>query len=116
MCTDGYRHHDPQLPVTDVDGLAQYQQVLGVFFEAFPDIQIEMHDVFAAAGSVAARWTFSGTHTGALGKMPATGKGVSVMAIIIAHVDHGKLAEAWVVYDCLGMLQQLGAITAPAGG
>ena len=76
VCTDGYRHHDPQLPVTDIDGLAQYQQVLGGFFEAFPDIQIEMHDVFAAAGGVAARWTFSGTHTGALGEMPAPTRGL----------------------------------------
>lgn len=34
--TDDYAHHDPQLPVTHIYGLAQYQEMPSGFFEAFP--------------------------------------------------------------------------------
>ena len=115
-CTDDYAHHDPQLPVTHIDGLAQYQEVLGGFFEAFPDIRVEIHDVVAAGDRVAARWSFSGTHTGPLGELPATNKAVTVDSMIISRVAGGKLAESWVVYDCMGMMQQLGVVPGPDGG
>ena len=115
VCAEGYRHHDPQLPVTDIEGLAQYQEVLGGFFQAFPDIRIEIQDIFAAGDRVAARWTFGGTNTGALGEMPATNRSVKVNSMIISRVEDGKLAESWVVYDCMGMMQQLGVVPGPEG-
>ena len=34
------------------------------FFNAFPDIQIETQDIFAADDKVAVRFRFTGTHTG----------------------------------------------------
>ena len=116
VCTDDYRHHDPQLPVAHIESLAQYQEVLGGFFQAFPDIRIDIHDIFAAGTRVAARWTFGGTHTGPLGELPATARSVAVNALIISRAEGSKIAESWVVYDCMGMMQQLGVVPGPEGG
>ncbi len=116
VCPDDYAHHDPQLPVTHIDSLSQYQEVLGGFFEGFPDIRVDIHDVFGAGDRVAARWSFSGSHTGALGELPATNKTVTVNALIISRIAGGKMAESWVVYDCMGMMQQLGVVPGPEGG
>jgi predicted ester cyclase len=44
----------------------------------------------------------------------ATGNAVGVEAITVHRVADGKLAEEWTVWDALGLLQQVGAIPAPA--
>ena len=113
VCDEDYQHHDPQLPVTDISSLAQYQEVLGGFIAAFPDLNVEIHDVVASGGRVAARWTFAGTNSANLGEMPATNKSVAVDALIISHISGGKISESWVVYDCMGMMQQLGVVPGP---
>jgi steroid delta-isomerase-like uncharacterized protein len=112
LCSRDYAHHDPALPGKDIRGLDTYLQTISVFFTAFPDLHINVEDVIAEGDKVAARWTWSGTHKGELMGMPATGKRVSVNAMSIHRVAGGKLAEGWVVFDALGMLQQLGAVPA----
>jgi predicted ester cyclase len=44
--------------------------------------------------------------------MPPTGKQVTGSGISIHRIADGKIAEAWVNFDTLGMLQQLGVIPA----
>jgi predicted ester cyclase len=44
----------------------------------------------------------------------ATGKPISVEAISIFRIADGKIAEEWTVWDALGLLQQVGAVLAPA--
>lgn len=60
VCADDYSHNDPQFPVPNIDDLAQYQEVIGRFFQAIPDLKVVDHDIFAACDGVAARLTFSG--------------------------------------------------------
>jgi predicted ester cyclase len=43
-----------------------------------------------------------------------TGKSIEVEAISVHRIADGKIAEDWTVWDALGMLQQLGAVPAPA--
>jgi predicted ester cyclase len=63
---------------------------------------------------VAKRWTFRGTHTGDYMGLPATGRQVVMAGITIYQVVGGQVRETWWNYDALGMMQQLGAIPAPA--
>ena len=58
------------------------------------------------------RLTFGGTHQGTFQGMPPTGKQVTGSGISIHRIANGKIAEAWVNFDTLGMLQQLGVIPA----
>jgi predicted ester cyclase len=54
------------------------------------------------------RWTSRGTHEGELMGIAPTGKRIDVTAVGIWRVSEGKIAEAWLVFDALGMMQQLG--------
>jgi predicted ester cyclase len=74
-----------------------------------------MEQVVAEGDRVAGRFSLQGTHTGTLLGIPATGKRVSAGVMVIARFDaRGKWVEDWAVWDQLGLLQQLGAVPAPA--
>ena len=47
-------------------------------------------------------------------EMPPSGKKVAVPGLQIDRFSGGKIVEEWTYFDLLGMLQQLGAIPAPA--
>ncbi len=42
-----------------------------------------------------------------------TGNRVEITGITISRIEGGKIAEDWINYDALGMMQQVGAIPAP---
>ena len=48
--------------------------------------------------------------SGATHGIPPTGKQGTVTGIGIARFEGGKIVEAWVELDALGMMQQLGVI------
>lgn len=81
---------------------------------AFPDITFTIEDQIAEGDMVATRWTATGTHEGDLMGVPPTGKQVTVTGITIQRFADGKVAEGWTSLDTLGMLQQVGAVPAPA--
>ena len=53
-------------------------------------------------------------HRADLMGIPATGRGIAVDAISIMRVEGGRIAERWCTWDTLGLLQQIGAVPAPA--
>ena len=56
------------------------------------------------------RWTARGTHQGELLGITPTGKKFSITGISFLRIANGKIAEQWVNWDTLGLLQQLGAV------
>lgn len=92
-------YHDPARPhVTD---LASYKQwAAEECFGAFPGFRMPVEDMIAEADTVAARWTFTGTHI-------ALGRPVTQTGITIARVADGKIVEAWCACDMLGTIVQL---------
>ena len=98
-----------------VDDAATLGAFFAGFWEAVPDAQIAIGDAFAAGDQVAARMTITGTHQGELMGVPASNRPISVEVITILRFDgDGRIAERWNVADFLSMLQQIGAIPAPA--
>jgi steroid delta-isomerase-like uncharacterized protein len=94
-------------------GPAGIKQIIGGFRSAFPDTRMTIKDQIAEGDRVATRYTFQGTHLGDLMGIPPSGKAASMTGITIARVANGKMTEGWVVYDLLGLMQQIGAIPAP---
>jgi steroid delta-isomerase-like uncharacterized protein len=91
------------------------KQLFRMYRAAFPDLRMEAEDVLVSGDKVVARVRATGTHEGELMGMPATGRRVDVQLIdIIRFRDDGLAREHWGVLDALGMMQQLGAIPAPA--
>lgn len=91
------------------------KQMLRMYRAAFPDLRMEADDVLMSGDKVVARVRATGTHQGEFMGMPATGKSVDVQLIdIIRFGDDGLAREHWGILDALGIMQQLGAIPAPA--
>ena len=85
-----------------------------MYLAAFPDLRMDPVDVLPSGDKVVARVKATGTNTGELMGMPATGKSVDVQLIdIMRFGDDGLVHEHWGVFDAMAMMQQLGVI--PAG-
>ena len=108
-----FHFHSPINPPSEV-GQEGYRKVLKGFATAFPDNHATIEPVVVSEGNfIVNRWLFEGTHLGPLGKIPPTGKRISVQGLDITRIENGKVAETWVYADNLGMLMQLGIVTLP---
>ena len=106
-----YVHHDPAAPhVSDRDGLAASVRA---FRAGCPDLQITIDDLLAEGDTVTKRWTLHATHTGDLYGIPPTGKRITVSGLELYRFANGKIAECWLGYDNLSLMQQLGVIPTP---
>ncbi|HEX2111581.1 MAG TPA: ester cyclase [Gaiellaceae bacterium] len=83
---------------------------LGGFLSAFPDSQVTIDDMIAEGDRVVTKKTFTGTQTGDLPGIPASGNSVSIQYVDILRLRDGKIIEHWLCMDQLSFLQQLGAI------
>lgn len=108
-----YVGHDPSLP-EDARGPEGVRELIAGYRAAFPDIRVTVEDQIAEGDMVVTRWAATGTHQGELMGMPATGKQGTVTGITIDRIADGKIVESWDNWDTLGLMQQLGAIPAPA--
>jgi predicted ester cyclase len=78
--------------------------------DAFPDLKVETLAVVAEGDEVWMHSVMTGTHTGELMGIPATGKSVSLAMFDRVKVSDGKAVEHWGVSDDLGMMTQLGVV------
>jgi steroid delta-isomerase-like uncharacterized protein len=84
-------------------------------FETFPDARESLEDLLAEGDRVAARHRFRGTQLGAMGPYPPTGRVMTADYLAIYRVEDGRIAEAWVEWDNLSGLVQLGHYRPPQG-
>ncbi len=110
-----YVNHDPSLPDFGT-GPKVANQAVRLYREAFPDARITVEDQVAEGDKVATRWSARGTHQGELLGVAPTGNQVEITGISISRIEDGKIAEDWINYDALGMMQQIGAIPSPEQG
>ena len=79
-----------------------------------PDLDITLDALVAEGDLVVKRWTSRGTHSGDYMGFPPSGKRVVMAGVTIYRIGAGQVRETWWNYDALGLMQQLGAIPAPA--
>jgi steroid delta-isomerase-like uncharacterized protein len=101
---------------TEERGLDGYRALAERLRISFPDLHFTLDDLIASGDRVIVRWTMQATHDGPLANVPATGKRIQQKAIVIYRFEDGKIAEGWAQMDRLGVLQQVGAAPAAAGG
>lgn len=106
-----YVHHDPASPqVRDLEGL---KEALRAFRAGCPDLHITTDELVAEGDKVLKRWTYHATHTGNLSGLPPTGKRIMMTGLELFRLANGKIAESWLAYDNLSLMQQLGIIPVP---
>ena len=101
------------MPNQDVRGVEGTKALANAFRTAFPDLRISHEDAVAAGNRVAIRWTATGTHRGDFNGVAPTGKQISLRGIDFYRIEDGKIAEAWIDYNVLEILQQMGAVPPP---
>ncbi len=74
---------------------------------------MSIDDLLIDGDRFASRTTVTGTHTGDLMGMPATGRRISVGAVDMGRIEDGRAKERWGGLDMYSMLTQLGVIPAP---
>ena len=81
-------------------------------FTAFPDLKAQVTDlvVDASTGTVAVRWSATGTHNRPyLGAAP-TGRSIRFKGIEIIRIRNNRINERWGEWDGIELLQQLGRL------
>jgi steroid delta-isomerase-like uncharacterized protein len=94
----------------DFMGLEGFKAVASMYLAAFPNLHFNIDDMVAEGDMVGIRWSNTGTHQGELMGIPATGASIVGAGISIHRISNGKIQEAWLFADDLGILQQLGAM------
>jgi steroid delta-isomerase-like uncharacterized protein len=103
--------HGPTFSGSSIGPEAYKRQVL-LFLAGYPDLHWTIEDTIAENDKVVACWTISGTHRGEYMEIPATNKKVSIDGITIHHIAGGKIMDSYSNWDVLGMMQQLGVVSA----
>jgi steroid delta-isomerase-like uncharacterized protein len=107
-------NHDPQQPPDVPSGPQGLKATVTMLRSAFPDDHHTIEDLVAEGDKVVVRTTLTGTHQGSFLGLAPTGKHITNTSIHIFRIASGKIVEVWANRDDLGVLQQLGAIPAPA--
>jgi predicted ester cyclase len=94
-------------------GVEPFKQQITTFRAAFPDLHVTIEDLIIDGDRFASRTTVTGTHTGDLMGMPATGKQINVGTVDMGRIEGGQAKERWGGLDMYALLTQLGVIPAP---
>jgi steroid delta-isomerase-like uncharacterized protein len=100
-------NHDPATPHFG-KGPDGERQIVTLYRNAFPDLQFTIERIIDVGDFVAVRFRATATHKGALRGITATNKAIKVEGEAIYRISSGKVAESWVYWDALGLMQQLG--------
>jgi steroid delta-isomerase-like uncharacterized protein len=105
--------HDNHLLDSGV-GPETYKRMVTRYIAAFPDLRFAVEDMICENDKLVVSWIVSGTHQGEFRGIPPTNRKISVDGITINHIANGKIMDSYVSWDALGMMQQLGAVSASA--
>lgn len=115
LAPDYRRHSQATLDMPEIEGPDQMLAFLTATFSAIPDWHEKIELMIAEGDKVALITRGTGTQTGAMGDIPATGRKIEVMNYIIHRIENGRVAETWIGWDNLSVLMQLGVFPPPGG-
>ena len=104
-----YEHHDASTPDFG-RGPDSEKKRATLYRTAFPDVQLTIEDIIAEGETVMTRWSCRGTHKGDLNGIAPTGKQFNISGVTVVRLTNGKMAEGYVNWDALGLMQQLGVV------
>ena len=104
-----YAHHDPASPDFG-KGSKAIKQTVALYRNAFSDLQFTVEHMIEADQFVTTRFSSRGTHKGDFRGIPPTSRSIQVEGIVIHRISGGRIVEGWVVWDALGLMQQLGVV------
>jgi steroid delta-isomerase-like uncharacterized protein len=113
LVTDDVVDHEEGMP-GQPEGKDGVRFFVSTMREAFSDIKATVGQSLEDGNLAAAQVTITGKHTGEFMGVPATDKSFEIECIDIIRIEDGKCAEHWGVTDNMALMQQIGAVPAPA--
>lgn len=95
---------------------AGLKKAMDEMIKGFPDITCKINRMVADSNTVWIEYTTTGTNTGTMMGMPATGKKINIDGVEIVRYKDGKAVEHWGYAEDIKMMQQLGMMPAMTGG
>ncbi|MGF1453835.1 MAG: ester cyclase [Alphaproteobacteria bacterium] len=77
------------------------------FFDNISGLSLDVQDIMTDGRTVVTRWRCTGTLTGTMFGIEGTGQPIQFTGINIMTVEDGRITEAWVERDALGLLHRL---------
>jgi len=115
LSPDYVRHCQAMPPeLQEMHGTEIFKAFVADFVNAVSDCRDEIEFIIADSNMVAYVTTTTGTQTGPMGNLPASGKEFMLKNIVIQRIENGKIAETWISWDNVAMLTQLGRFPPPA--
>ena len=99
MAADYVEHTEHAVPPGTRPGRDSVKRRIALYYEAFPDWKVTIHDIFGRGDRVAYRWSASGTHLGEWAGFSPTGLHMTAGGITILRMAEGRFVEGWAGYD-----------------
>jgi predicted ester cyclase len=101
------------MPVSGIPGTKEgFRKVVEATRQAFPDVKVHIEDMISENDLVVFHDTATATSEGEFLGVPPTGGRVEWTEIHFLRVRGNRIVEHWNNFDQLGILRQLGAVSA----
>lgn len=120
--SQAYQHIAPGIKIytnglplsSDHGGPAMARESIESWRTLAPDLRLELSQEIRDKQQIAIAFRLTGTHTGDIPGLPASGKAIDVEGTAFLTLDDSKITEVWTVFDALALAVQTGAAEAPA--
>jgi predicted ester cyclase len=110
LMTEDYVDHGP---MGAIQGVEAFKQMIAMWRSAVPDVHCAVEDLFSQGDLVAWIVRTTGTHTGEMMGIPASGRRIELVTPNIGRIRDGRAAEHWADQSMFQFLQQIGALEQP---
>ena len=97
-------------PDSQLQGIDQLKEFILAFRRAFPDLSLQIDDLFTYDDRSCTAFTLRGTHEEDFMGIPATKKSVQVQGMVMSRFKDNKIFQDREILDNLSLFQQLGVI------
>lgn len=106
MLTENFIANVPGAP-DPLHGREVWHHGTKIMKDAFPDLKINVQDMFGVGDKVTVLVHFQGTHQGEFLQFEATGRQVSYRSVEVYRFEGDQIAEEWVAPDLMSLMQQI---------
>ncbi|MGW6456344.1 ester cyclase [Streptomyces sp. NPDC055078] len=106
MLTENFIANLPGIPAPRI-GREVWRMGTQGMRDAFPDLKINVQDMFGVGDKVTVLVHFEATHQGVFQQFEATGREVGFRSVEVYRIEGDKIAEEWVAPDLLSLMRQI---------
>lgn len=99
---------------SQVPGLEGLKMRIQHLRRAMPDLHLDIVDTITEGDKICFVLDGTGTHLGAFGPLPASGKTLTLSVIDICRFEDGQIIEHWGIPDRMSIVEQIGMTRPPA--